>query len=200
MSRMLLFRNSGIIMMFWEFLVLYYRMLSVSIDYKFSLSLGSWCWLLVGGRSKIQSFVGMMNLLALPKVICRGAFLLLELLSLFSLAEAENREVCTQKLAFMDSNLCLNLGGGLISLELFFLRRLVFYLTSCKHGMFCFTTSILEYFFFLYSYCLSYNVWPLLDNRHFYALSQEYFEVLYTLEQAPYFVLFWQWTKTWTYS
>ena len=186
--------------MFRDFLVLYCRMLRVSTNHKFSLSAVSWRWLLVVGRSKIWNFAGAVNLLAFPEVVCKGGLPLLELLPLLPAAEAEGWEVCVWGLTFTDWDLCCGHGGGFISPKLSFLGGLVFDLTSCKRGIFCFAASILRYYFFLCSHCLSHDEWVPLHNGHFCALSWGHSEVLCGPEQAPHFVVFWQWTETWPYS
>lgn len=182
--------------MFQEFIVLYCRTRRIFINHKSLLSVISWRWLLIVGRSKIWTFARTVNLLAFPKVVCKGGLPLLKLFLLLPSAKAEGWEVCAWKLAFMNWNLCYGLSGGLISLELTFLGELVFNLNSCKCSVFCFAASILRYSFFLCLHYLSHDMWAPLHNRHFSALSWWHFKVLCGPEQVPYFVIFWSWTKT----
>lgn len=176
--------------MLWDCFVLYCRMLNVIINYKSSLSMVFWYWLLVVGRSKIWTFARAVNLLAFSEVVCKKSLLLLEYLLLLPVIEAKGWEFCAWGLVFIDRNLCYGHGDSLIFLEFFLFGELVFDLTSCKCGVFCFAAFILRYFFFLYSHRLSYDVWAALYNRYFCTLSWEHFKVLCGPKQTPHFVLF----------
>lgn len=112
------------------------------------------------------------------EVICNRGLPLLEFLPLLPITKAESWEVCTWGLAFIDWDLCYGFSNGLIFPELSLFKRLVFDLISCKCGVFFFAAFISGYFFFLYSYHLSHNVWALLHNRYFGVLSWEYSKVL----------------------
>ena len=169
---MLSFWKSGIMTIFRDFLVLYCKMLRVSMGYKSSLSVLSWRWLLVVDCSKIWTFAGTVNLLTFPEVICRGALPLLELLPLLRIAEVEGLGFCAWGLAFTDWDLCCGHGDGLMFLEFSLLRRVAFDLTSYKRRVFFFAASILKYLFFLYSHRLSHDVWAPLNSGHFYLLSR----------------------------
>lgn len=178
--------------MFWDFLVFYCKMLRVSINHKFSLSVISWHWLLVVGCSLNWIFVRAVNLLAFLEVVCVEGLPLLERLPILPVVEAEVWEVYTKGQVFMDWDFCCGLGRSLISLEPFFLRRLVFKLTLCKCGIFCYFAFNLRYFFFLCLHCLSNNVWASLYNGHFCVLFWRYSENPCKPKQASHFVFFWQ--------
>lgn len=165
-----------------DFFVLYCRILKVSIDYKPSLSVIFWLWLLVVGRSKIWTFAGAVNLLAFSEFVCKNSLPLLQLLFLLPCVAAERWEICACGLEFTDWDFYCGLGGGLISLKLFLLWKLVFDITLCKRSVFCFNASILRCTFFFCSHCLSHNVWVLLHSENFRALFWRHFEVIYGRE------------------
>ncbi len=180
MSRILFpFWKSEIMTMLRDFLVLYYTILSVSIDYKSSMSVIFSLWLLVVRRSKIWTFAWAVNLLAFPEFVCKNGLPLLQLLSLLPCVTAEGWEICACGIEFTDWDFYCGLGSGLISLKFFLLWRLVFGITSCKRGVFCFTAFILRYLFFFCSHCLSHNVWVPLHSGNFCALFWRHFEVIY---------------------
>ncbi len=147
MTRILSFGKSGIMTRFRDFLVIYYRILRISMGYTFWLPAVSERWLLVVSCSKIWTFGGAVNLLAFSEVVCRRILPLLELLPLLPIAEAESLGFYAWGLAFTDRDLYVGLIGGLMSLEFSFLRRLDFGLTLCRRRVFFFAASILKYFF-----------------------------------------------------
>lgn len=155
---MLIFSNSEIMTMFQDFVILYCKMLKVSINYKSSLSMVFWCWLLIVGRSKIWTFAETVNFFAFLKVVCKKDLLLFQLVLFLPAIKAKGWEVYAWELAFTEWNLYCGLGAGLISLEFFFFKELVFNLISSKCIVFCFAFSILKYFFFPYSHCLFHNM------------------------------------------
>ena len=150
MTRTFSFWKSGIMTRFRDFLVMYCRILRISMGYSFLLPAVSERWLLVVGRSKTWTFGGAVNLLAFSEVVCRKVLPLLELLPLLPIVEAESLPFYAWGLAFTDRDLYVGLSDGLMSLEFSFLKGLDFGLTLCRRRVFFFAASILIYFFFLY--------------------------------------------------
>lgn len=125
-------------------------------------------WFLVIGCSKILTFARAINLLAFLEVVCKKDLLLIKLFLFLPISKAERLGFFAGRWAFTDQYLCYWLGNNFRSLEFSFLGRVVFDLTLYRCKVFCFTAAILRYSFFLYSYCLSYNLWATLHSVHFW--------------------------------
>lgn len=107
----------------WDYLVLYYKILRVSIDQDFLSIVVSWCGILVDGCLNIWTFAEAVNLLTFPEVFCNRSLPEHDFLSFLCETVAWGIAVNDLEPVFVNWDFCYSLGNGFLFSDFFLLRE-----------------------------------------------------------------------------